>query len=415
MRIKLILLPALLLMLSVFGPDAYGQRWYDEQRDLKAREAAKLAEEITSKSSFEAQARNLDKFAERDFEVYFKGAERQMELDINALRKWKNVQALVDKTKRSLGSSTLFSADAVRDIVEDLKRECQLRTSPLGKSVCEAREELDKLKEVTAQADKTAKALDKELKTRLETIDAIQSLVDQTQAFLVSDADKGKTLSELSEAFAGLATSFFTFRNTLQKIHNDPLDDLLLLRQRVAVETLQLEVDHWKTLNEINIRRNAEETDVNNVVRDVEARLSQMSKCFRVLPESLATQDIRDTFTTALALKSCQMDNVEQPGQQMTIETPDIVAYVLQTLNGAAALAARGSTPKTLAELREAHELHRFSIRKSLVVARGYELAIRTGTNRLSRYYAGGLKPQQIAQLITSAATLAIPGVIAGN
>jgi hypothetical protein len=40
---------------------------------------------------------------------------------------------------------------------------------------------------------------------------------------------------------------------------------------------------------------------------------------------------------------------------------------------------------------------------------------MRTGTDRLSRYYAGGLKPEQIAQLVYSAATLAIPGVIAGH
>lgn len=92
-----------------------------------------------------------------------------------------------------------------------------------------------------------------------------------------------------------------------------------------------------------------------------------------------------------------------------------MVTYVFETLHGVAALAARSNTPVKLAELRQAHELHRFSIRKSLVVARGYELLIRTGTDRLSRYYAGGLKPQQIAQLVYSAATLAIPGVIAGN
>lgn len=417
MRIKLIFLPLLLLMLSlcVFAPDAHGQRWYNEERDQKAREAAKLAEEITSKSSFEAQARNLDKFAERDLEVYLKGAERQMELDINALRTWSSVQGILNRAKLSLQGSTLISAEAVKEIVEDLKKECPMRTSPLGQEICKAKDELKKLREATATAEETDKALDKELKTRLEQIDAIQSLVDQTQAFLVSDPEKSKSISELAEVFAGLASSFVSFKNNLQKINNDPADDLLLLRQRVAVETLQLEVDHWKTLNEINIRRSAEEMDVNYVARDVESRLLQLAKCFRVAPERLATQDIRDTFTAALAMKSCQMDDPEKRGQQMSLPTPEIVAYLLQTLNGTAALAARGGTPKKLAELREAHELHRLSIRKSLVLARGYELAIRTGTNRLSRFYAGGLKPQQIAQLIHSAATVAIPGVIAGN
>jgi len=92
-----------------------------------------------------------------------------------------------------------------------------------------------------------------------------------------------------------------------------------------------------------------------------------------------------------------------------------IATHVYQTLHNVTALVARGNTPFKLAQLRQAHEEHRFSIRKSLVVARGYELVMRTGTDRLSRYYAGGLKPEQIAQLVYSAATLAIPGVIAGH
>jgi hypothetical protein len=66
-----------------------------------------------------------------------------------------------------------------------------------------------------------------------------------------------------------------------------------------------------------------------------------------------------------------------------------------------------------LAELRLAQEEHRYSIRHSAIMARSYEVALTSGTKRLARYYAGGLKPEKIAQMVYSAATLAIPTVIA--
>ena len=417
MRIKQIFVPGLLLTLTlwVFAADAHGQRWYNEERDQNARAAAKLAEEITSKSSFEAQLRNLDKFAERDIEVYFKGAERQMELDINTLRTWKSVQKIVNRAAENLDSSTFIPAPKVKEIVADLSKECPLRTTPLGISVCKARAELEQLKAAHAKVGQANEALEEELRTRLEQIDTIESLVNQTKAFLSFDEQKSATIKELSAAFAGLAQSFATFNVRMQQINNRPKDDLKLLLQRVAVETLQLEVDHWKTVNEINIRRSAEEMDLNYVLGDVKIRLSQLEKCFGLTSQQLAEQEIRATFTAALNLNTCEIDNTQTAGQHISMTGEQMVTYVFETLHGVAALAARSNTPVKLAELRQAHELHRFSIRKSLVVARGYELLIRTGTDRLSRYYAGGLKPQQIAQLVYSAATLAIPGVIAGN
>lgn len=405
----------LALTLYVLTPDAHAQRWYNEDRDQKARAAAKLAEEITSKSSFEAQLRNLDKFAERDIDVYFQGAERQMETSLNTLRTWKSVRKIVDRASETLQSSTFITAEEVQKAVDDLDKDCNARTTKLGQSVCDAKAELAAMKAAQADVAKVDDALQKELTARLEQIDAIESLVGQTKAFLKLDKQKSATIKELSTSFAGLAESFATFSIRMQQINKRTKDDLKFLLQRVAVETLQLEVDHWRTINEINIRRSAEEMDLNYVLVDVNSRIKQIEKCFALTSDQLKEREIRDTFTAALALESCQIDDPQTPGQTISMSGAQMVTYIFETLHGTAALAARGDTPLKLAELRQAHELHRFSIRKSLAVARGYEVLMRTGTDRLSRYYAGGLKPQQIAQLVYSAATLAIPGVIAGN
>jgi hypothetical protein len=404
----------LALCLCVFAPGARGQRWYNEERDLKAREAAKIAEEITNKSSFEAQLRNLDKFAERDFEVYFTGAERQMELDLHTMRTWGSVTKIVNNTKTTLKSSKFLKTEDVNTIVADLAKDCP-RTTPLGISVCDAKAALQALKDAHTKADAANKELDEELKSRLENIDAIDDIVNQTKAFLTSDPAKKKTVKELSATFAGLAKSFLTFNVRLEQINRDAQDDLKLLLQRIAVETLQIEVDHWKTLSEINIRRSAEETDLNDLAGDLEDRLFRISQCFELPPQTLADEEIRATLKATLTKDSCIISDPQKPEQFKTLNKNQIATNLYQTLHNVTALVARGKTPFKLAEKREAHELHRFSIRKSLVVARGYELVLRAGTDRLSRYYASGLKPQQIAQLVYSAATLAIPGVIAGN
>lgn len=73
------------------------------------------------------------------------------------------------------------------------------------------------------------------------------------------------------------------------------------------------------------------------------------------------------------------------------------------------ALIARGETPDKLAELRLAQEAHAYSIRKSAIRARAYELTVTAGVKRLALYHQGGLKPEVIAEFIHALSTTAIP------
>jgi hypothetical protein len=81
----------------------------------------------------------------------------------------------------------------------------------------------------------------------------------------------------------------------------------------------------------------------------------------------------------------------------------------------AAGISARGEIPRKLAILREVNEEHAYSIRKSGVMARAYQLTVSGGVRRLALYHKGGIKPSKIAELIHAAATVAIPAVIATN
>jgi hypothetical protein len=84
-------------------------------------------------------------------------------------------------------------------------------------------------------------------------------------------------------------------------------------------------------------------------------------------------------------------------------------------LHIAAAISSRGEIPRKLAALREAREEHAYSIRKSGVMARAYQLTVSGGVKRLALYHKGGIKPSKIAELVHTAATVAIPFVIASN
>jgi len=389
-----------------------GQRLHDEARDKEAQKAAKLAEEITSKSSFDKQLKNLDTLSKNALDVYFAGAKRQMELDIRSLRTWGDVEGLAERVQITLSTEDFVSSREAKENLDDLDRDCAGRHTELGKSICTAKLQLGQLKQAVQKSEAEGKRLDQELKTRLEKIDTIDGLVDKTTLFL--DSGAGVTINGLADVFLDLARSYVNYTNKLAAINNHPQDELRLLLQRIAVESLLLEVDHWQTVAEIIMRRSAEQRDLLFLANvDLPARLRQISKCFSADMNTLKAEKISVTFAKARAMPACRIVNPANAGEEIELPNENIVGYLFQTLHSAAALAARGETPMKLAELRLAEEEHRFSIRHSAVMARTYEVALTSGTSRLSRFYAGGLRPEKIALLIHSAAAITIPTAIA--
>ena len=397
-----------------------GQRLHDEARDREAQKAAQLAAEITSKSSFDKQLKNLDTLSKNALDVYFAGAKRQMELDIRSLRTWGDVAELNARVQNMLLAEDFISNAEVQKNRKDLERDCDestddgKRSTELGKSICTAQAKLKQLKQAVRTSEEEGKRLDQELKTRLEKIDTIEGLIDKTTLFLGSGSTAGVTINGLAGVFLDLSRSYVNYINKLATINDHPQDELRLLLQRIAVEALLLEVDHWQTVAEIKMRRSAEQRDLHRLANvDLPERLRQISKCFSIDMNTLNAEKINVTFAKARAMPACRIVKSDNTSAEIELAKEEIVGYLFQTLHSAAALAARGETPMKLAELRLAEEEHRFSIRHSAVMARTYEVAFTSGTTRLARFYAGGLRPEKIAQLIHSAAAITIPTAIA--
>src|ERR1044072_9884931 len=110
----------------------HGQRLHDEARDKEAQKAAQLADEITSKSSFDKQLKNLDTLSRNALEVYFAGAKRQMELDIRSLRTWGDVEELTKRVQTALSTEDFVSSDEANANLDDLDRDCAERQTELG-------------------------------------------------------------------------------------------------------------------------------------------------------------------------------------------------------------------------------------------------------------------------------------------
>jgi len=89
------------------------------------------------------------------------------------------------------------------------------------------------------------------------------------------------------------------------------------------------------------------------------------------------------------------------------------VQRLARALFQAASVQARAETPEYMAELRRAQEAQRYSIVLSSIEARAYETLVNTGVHRLAMLHAGGIKPEQIAQLVFQAGQLAGISVIA--
>jgi hypothetical protein len=357
---------------------AHGQRLYDKGRDEAAQEALKLADEVESGALFEKQLKNLSLLSQQDFATYFLGARRSMRASIDSFATWTEVSAVVNGADNAVTLPASVTAADAEAALADVKAK-----------LAAAAKALDELKQSLVAADdpSTSRILDGlgDLKSLADYADKLAKGIgdEKNRAAITAQS---KQIAATLDTLTGLYGRYAERLNNIKKL-DQTLDGLKVPVQTVALQALQVDEEHWKTVGAINARREAEQGDIRDIIDDYRVRAKRLGR----------SEGEKITVTLEEMVKSGNRDGLND-------------AFL--ALYGAAALAARGTSPAKLAELRLAQEEHRYSIRRSAIMARAYEVTVSTGVKRLVLYYKGGIKPEQIAQIVQAIATLAIPPAI---
>lgn len=411
------------------------QRLYDAKRDEQAQAALKLVADLQSGSLFDKQLKNLALLGKRDIEANLMSSRNAMRSDINSFILWSDVNSHIAKVKQAVGLPDPAAAAEVNRKLEELTPKINAAAVALGDLEAEAECKTDSKKCPEQKPGTLALVFDRanELKDIQEAVASFKANADG------GDTDLSEAVEEV-KAVLGVLESLYQKYTERMKRYNELEGELLSLQiplKKVALQALQVEAQHWKNILKIHAQRGVEEANIRRMIKDYEGSICRLEYDFGIDKPACEEGDrIRGredniemtlrTLVTVARLSEQRLAAAEQ--LPVTAPRPDFASLkqnLLKTrldlvdtmvvLHVATSLVAHGRTPKELADLRLAQEEHAYSIRRSGVMARAYQLTVSTGVRRLALYHKGGLKPSDIVRLIHAAATVAIPPVIAVN
>lgn len=490
-----------------FPTPGRSQRLYNRERDEQAQKALPLAESLKSGEVFDRQLRNLANLAKRDFETEFLVTKFQINSFSLALLTWSSAHDFVCQTEAiNTDTGNIPSQQEIEAALKSLKA-----------SLEQARKALAEFKKAVKLNDDNAEDEEKEdsaltsLFNRLGDLETLQNFAAQlsTEHPDLVNTKTVQAIQEITEIAATLKTVYDAYTAKVEEFNKlkGDLASLRILLKKVAIQSLQVDEEHWKNIASIRARRETERADVlalisnyKGIVRRLglvdfdEAAGSQQNFCTAVRradiddirPHQMITEHMHDlagrsqsiekdnqaierearialsriqagapgagrdnvTRSTLEALATA-MSHIDQldithnfealirnemqrdhdrlraslgsgnaavdsalrtiiiTSRKNSVRTRDMAGDTPQAVFTVAALIARGSTPSKLADVRMAQELHAYSIRKSAVRARAYELTVSTGAQRLALFHRGGIKPTDVAQLVFAASNIA--------
>jgi hypothetical protein len=509
------LMVMLAFTLALLPTVGHTQHIYNKERDEQAQRTLPLAASLKSGDLFDKQLKNLASLSRKDFETEFLVTKFQINSDSLSLLTWGSAHELVCRVKReNTDPGNIPDPNAIKDSLANL--EAAIKSAQASLKAFK-----DAVKQNEVQVDPTLSSLFSRLGD-LDTLKDFATQIGTANPQLVNS----KTIEAIGEVQQILETIKGVYDSYAQKVDefnklNEDLADLRIVLKKVAIQSLQVDEEHWKNIGAIRARRETERADVLSLISQYKSIVKRLqlvdfdernpdpnrridfctavdraagqeeSVDFRsqqVIAEHLKeivsraqgiekdNQEIKRQARTALGtLRGAPADvsfatrqtlaafrdginqispddTVHQYEQQFrngwrddhatlvtainsasaarvvnalrliifhaernTVRSRDMVGDIPLALYTVAALIARGSTPNRLADLRFAQELHAYSIRKSALRARAYELTVSTGAQRLALFHKGGIKPTDVAELVFAASNVAITPAILGK
>lgn len=505
------------ITLALFPVSTPAQRLYNKERDEQAQAALPLAQALKTGELFERQLKNLSSLAKKDFDTEFLVTRFQINAFTLNMLKWDDAHTQVCQVELINTEPGIIPAPT----------EVQTALDELKKSIEKAQEALEAFKQSVKKNEDNAENEDDSsiLASLFNNLGDLQTLTDFAEQISGAHPDLISTktvagLKAIQEIAETLKTVYDAYTEKVKKFNElkDELAEMRIILKKVAIQSLQVDEDHWKHIASIRARRENERANVLAMISEYKGIVKRMGLvdfndaanspnrfCIAVAnatnpaerPDMRPFQMITDYMAAALAhtqlletdnraLESAALNAIPlvraaptedarrqaaqpalnawsdsmnhlagndaarlcglDPANCMitardnvvnalgastddtvkaltalvirarlnSVQIRNMMGDVPQALFLLAALIARGSTPNRLADVRFAQELHAYSIRKSAVRARAYELTVSTGAQRLALFHKGGIKPTDIAELVFAASNIAItPAILA--
>ena len=393
-----------------------GPRLYNKQLDDEAQSALDLAKDLAKGGLFDKELHNVDLLSQQSLARIFTSARRLTLQRIAELATWKDVEDLKDHVGKSLSlndfAGTTDLADAKAKLSEAL--DAAKKKAPPNKSKDAADDVFADFKAIGAGADSALAAAEP---LRQKLVGAGPATI--THADIRAAGEFTRLLTQFSDVYDRYQTATAVAASSAGIV------------DQTRVDLLCAELDHVVMLLKIWARRDAETSQTSDLL----ARLGRRLDCIRTSQNRVvncpipAGQRVETGASTEATLRqfvslakdsqaAADRNSDQAPGQRMKQFTDaeaerKKVRYVLESLYLSAAVASRADLPVRLAESRMAQEEHRYAIRCNAIVAQSYERIVSAGAERLALYYKGGVKPEVLAQLVQSMATLGLIPVAA--
>lgn len=250
--------------------DAQKIRIYDKERDDQAAAALKLAEALNNNNIFEAQLRNLATLSKKDFETEFLGIKLNINAQPLAINNWADAHSAVCQIEKQNNAEGLVpNSKEIEDAAKNIKDQ-----------IDKAKEELKKLK---SELEKNEKTIDPDLVSLFEKLGDFSSFLQLTaelQQFKIVDADTVKSLNqtkEIIDIIQGVYTSYKTLIANYNS-HEENLGGLRIALKKVALDSLQVDEDHWKKIAAIRMRREVERNEIRYFISRYKSYISRLQQ-----------------------------------------------------------------------------------------------------------------------------------------
>lgn len=361
------------LSIILIALPAFPQLLYNEGRDKQAQEALKLSGEIQNSQVFQKALDNLDELWKLRQDRVFRNAEQQMEANLIAFRTWEDIQKFTSNLKQRLGP-----ADSP---------ELPKRLSDLKEQETKTLAALADLKKKLAAAPNAVAAINR-LGKALEDIGKVDPVVEFAMSHAGSDAEQAAAAKQAEGLLKDLAAQYKAFSLSLPA-----QPSVLALQDDIAV--LRVQEDHAQKLIAIEQRKQKEIAPIRRLLNDVDNGLAGTNNNVPCLSPAERSQPIADV----LQRKAQANDDI-------------CLQFLTFALINAAALTARNDTPVRLAFLRSTMEDRANALRISQARTQQIEELIANGVQRLAIFHKGGIKPENLAQLLQALATAGIAPAI---